>query len=247
MNALNVFIVIIVIISVFLTMPSVKGKIGEAKVAFLLERLDKNTYIVFNDLLVPKANGKTTQIDHVVISVYGIFVIETKNYKGWIFGNEKNKYWTQQIYQRKERFYNPVWQNFGHIKSLETILGEFSNSIYSIVTFSGKATLKKISVSSPYVHIINSIQVVKTIKNYQKKVLSNSDVQNVVNHLNNLGNNKESAKRHVKQIKETQKQIKNKVKSNICPRCGGGLVQRKGKYGSFAGCSNFPKCRFVSS
>lgn len=64
------------------------------------------------------ADTHTTQIDHIVVSIHGIFVIETKNYKGWIYGNSNNEYWTQNIYGNKYSLYNPLLQNKNHIKSL---------------------------------------------------------------------------------------------------------------------------------
>lgn len=90
----------------FLRSPKVKGRIGEAVVAVgALGRLDPVVYRVFNDIVLPRPDGKgTTQIDHVVVSPFGIFVIETKNYAGWIFGDETSRYWTQVIHGKKSRF-----------------------------------------------------------------------------------------------------------------------------------------------
>src|SRR5450631_2320313 len=68
-------------------MPKIKGAIGEKSVAFFLSGLDKTKYKLINNIMLQVGN-KTTQIDHVIVSNYGIFVIETKNYKGWIVGNE---------------------------------------------------------------------------------------------------------------------------------------------------------------
>ena len=90
----------------FLRRPKVKGRIGETIVSVgALKRLDPKIYRVFNDVVLPRPDGKgTTQIDHVVVSPFGIFVIETKNYGGWIFGDEDSRYWTQTIYGKKSRF-----------------------------------------------------------------------------------------------------------------------------------------------
>lgn len=77
---------------------SPKGEIGEKRVAHILQRLPKEEYRVINNLLLQTSSGGTTQIDHVVISEYGIFVIETKFYKGWIYGGENSEYWTQNIF-----------------------------------------------------------------------------------------------------------------------------------------------------
>ena len=78
--------------------PFLKGKLGEFTVAIHAKLYLKDPqYLLLNDLTLPDGEGGTTQIDHLLLSPYGIFVIETKNYKGWIFGNERQKIWTQKI------------------------------------------------------------------------------------------------------------------------------------------------------
>jgi DNA topoisomerase-1 len=53
----------------------------------------------------------------------------------------------------------------------------------------------------------------------------------------------------VEQIKQKEKEIPSqKVQIPIgekCPLCGGELLLRKGRFGEFIGCSNFPKCRYT--
>ena len=98
-----IFFLLILIWRLFRT--RIKGVVGEKKVSAILYFLDRSKYKVINNIVL-KTGEKTTQIDHIVISDYGIFVIETKNYKGWVFGDENSKYWTQIIYKRKERLYN---------------------------------------------------------------------------------------------------------------------------------------------
>ena len=85
-----------------LNYPTIKGAAGERHVNRLLGKLGPN-YSIYHDLYVPNDKGGTTQVDHVVTSPFGIFVIETKHYKGWIFGKEHQRYWTQVIYKRKEK------------------------------------------------------------------------------------------------------------------------------------------------
>ena len=113
------FICLIIFFSLFIfiqmKMPSWKGKFSENLVYNEMLRLP-DEYIIFNDLLF-KSNEHSTQIDHLVVSPYGVFVIETKGYKGWIFGGENSEYWTQVIYKSKHQFYNPIKQNNGHVRS----------------------------------------------------------------------------------------------------------------------------------
>ena len=99
------------------------GKSGERFVKRKLLELDPAHYVILNDLMLP-SNGslKTTQIDHVVVSNFGIFVIETKSFSGWIFGNAYDKQWTQVLYRYKQRFYNPLHQNYAHLKAVESLI-----------------------------------------------------------------------------------------------------------------------------
>lgn len=116
------YLIAIAIAGFILNLPTVKGFFGEFFIRVILKFLDKEKYIVINDVLIPTKDGKTAQIDHVVISKYGIFVIETKNYSGWILSNENSRNWTHVIYKTKNQFYNPILQNKGHVKALQDLL-----------------------------------------------------------------------------------------------------------------------------
>jgi hypothetical protein len=127
----------------FLRSASFKGWFGEKMACRGLNRLDPQLYRQFHDLYLPCPDGQgTTQLDHVVVSPFGIFVIETKNYKGWIFGSGKQRQWTQQIYRTKHRFQNPLHQNHLHVKALTQFLGIPENRFHSLVFFIGGAAFK---------------------------------------------------------------------------------------------------------
>ncbi len=118
--------------------PFLKGKIGEFAVSTQAKRyLSKEKYSLLNDCTLPDEQNQTTQIDHILLSPYGIFVIETKNYKGWIFGGARQKMWTQKIYKKSFKFQNPLHQNYKHQKVLQTLLGDLVEPawMYSIVVF----------------------------------------------------------------------------------------------------------------
>jgi len=109
----------------------------------VLRRLDSQLYRVFHDLYLPRPDGKgTTQIDHVVVSRYGIFVIEAKNMTGWIFGDANSRQWTQSIYGKKQRFQNPLHQNALHVRALAIATGLPRDCFHNLVYFAGEATLK---------------------------------------------------------------------------------------------------------
>jgi hypothetical protein len=239
--------VVILIGSIVLSLPKVKGYLGEASVRILLSKLNKEEYTVLNDLLIPLKTKKASQIDHVIISRYGIFVIETKNYKGWIFGDETSKYWTQVIYNRKEKLYNPIFQNYGHIKALQEYLSLDNNShIYSIVSFSTRATLKNLNITNNNTRVVYSTQLVGTINSFQQQHFTKTEVQLIVNQLEKtLKAAGEQKREHIKNVKDSVRFQQYKINANMCPKCGNDLVDRTGKYGKFKGCSNYPKCRFV--
>lgn len=106
------------------------------------------------NVYIPKDNGETSEIDVVYITQKGIFVFESKNYSGWIFGDEKGQYWTAMLPNRqKNRFYNPIKQNKTHIKWLQKYVGE-SVPLFSIIVFSERCELKKVEVESTDIKVI---------------------------------------------------------------------------------------------
>lgn len=124
--------------------PSVKGLLGEASVKVgALRRLEKDGFRIFNDVVLPRPDGNgTTQIDHIIASRCGIFVVETKNYSGWIFGDAKSRQWTQITRGKKSRFQNPLHQNALHINALVAATGIPKNRLENLVYFIGGAILK---------------------------------------------------------------------------------------------------------
>lgn len=127
-----------------------KGRSGEKFVSRELNRLDLNYYKVLDDVMFfAKGDVPTTQIDHIVVSNCGIFCIETKAHKGWIFGNARQKFWTQVIFRRKERLYNPLWQNLKHVRVVESLVDPYSTEIpvVSLVIFVNAGRLQISNVS----------------------------------------------------------------------------------------------------
>ena len=96
---ISILVVALIVWNIIMSSPDNIGKVGERKVSRKLNWLSKE-YITLNDIMIPTEYG-TTQIDHVVVSPYGIFVIETKNYKGWILGDERADEWTQSLLGKK--------------------------------------------------------------------------------------------------------------------------------------------------
>ena len=136
-----------------------KGRLGEFYTYKNLKTLKGYKKYLFN-LYLPKANGETTELDVVLLHESGIYVFESKNYSGWIFGTESQQYWTQTLptgrgRSQKNQFYNPIWQNKGHLKWLQTFLADQTLPFYSYIVFSDRCTLKDITLTSGKHYVVN--------------------------------------------------------------------------------------------
>lgn len=142
-----------------------KGKIGEYSVYKKIKYLETYGYRILINLYVPKEDNTTSEIDLVLITTKGIFVIECKNYSGWIFGNENQRMWTQTLpsgrYCHKEHFYNPVMQNYTHIKYLKKIIVD-DVLIKSIVVFSDNCEFKNVKANNS--NVIQEYQLVSLME-----------------------------------------------------------------------------------
>ncbi len=155
------------------TYPEHSGRIGENRVAKELSKLGIGRKIIRN--LIIGNDHATTEIDCVFITECGIYVIESKNFNGWIFGNLSQKNWTQTFpNQTKNQFFNPVLQNQGHINALRYLLDKYPGiDIRSVIVFSDSATLKKIPESTNDLLILNESELYKILEasiEYNKKI-----------------------------------------------------------------------------
>ena len=116
-----------------------KGRLGEYLTFKYLKIFEKQGAKFLFNVYVPKEDGETSEIDVLMLCSKGVFVFESKNYSGWIFGSEDKKNWCQTLPQgkgksNKEYFYNPVMQNRSHIKHLKALLGDVP--VHSVIVFS---------------------------------------------------------------------------------------------------------------
>ena len=134
---------ILAVISKWLSSPEMKGRLGEHAVhQRLVKSLKPPDYVILRDVTLRTARG-TTQIDHIVVSRFGLFVIETKNFSGWIFGSEHDRQWTQSFRRARVSFQNPLRQNYAHTQALQELLALDSGKLFSVVVFTGAAEFKK--------------------------------------------------------------------------------------------------------
>ena len=199
------------------------------------ETLDGEKY-VFNDYRF-KVGDKTIQIDHIVVNQNGVFVIETKNYSGTIYGGDDIREWTQVLAYGNvvNKFYSPVKQNASHIYHLRKFLPK-DIGIKSVVVFvQGNID----HINSESVIALNEIR--NCLKADWGNSLSDQQIARVVKLLQLHKDDTITISEHVENIHK----MKEKIDNNVCPRCGGKLVLRNGEYGNFYGCENYPRCKFI--
>ena len=193
-----VIIVTMVVISIIVVFKRRKVNdinLGEEEVNKVLSKL--SGYKLLSDIMIRKEDG-TSQIDHILIGKKGIFVIETKDYSGTIRGEEYSKYWTQTINKRKNHFYNPIRQNYGHVKSVENIIKE--KDIYiSLIVFTNRSKLKGLNTDTP---VIQVKKLKKFIRKYKSDIkLSNDQIEDIYKCLKKGNVQSSRARRkHVKRI-----------------------------------------------
>ena len=222
-----------------------KGAQGEKQVARHLRWLNGQKYIVLSDLMLPRRNG-LTQIDHVVVSVYGIFVIETKNYHGTICGTDRKEFWTQLLHGRQYSLRNPFRQNYAHIQALMQLLELDEDPFFSIVAFADDAVLEIEQEADAEEQLVHFRQLRRRIRRQRVPLLSWEDAQYYAGAI--LCANLDTAQAreaHLAQIDDEIAYRSFALRHGLCPRCGGRLVLRHGQSGDFYGCSAYPKCRYT--
>ena len=223
--------------------PWFKGHLGEFAVNLAIKlRLDKETYHLIKNVTLPTEDG-STQIDHVIVSVYGVFTVETKNMKGWIFGGQQQKNWTQKIYRRTHSFQNPLHQNYKHTRTLQSLLGLNDEQIFSVIAFVGDATFKTPMPEN----VTHGNGFLRYIKARTTPVLTPEQVQTIIDSIEDgrLARSLKTNRDHVAHVKSI---VAGKTAVPACPKCGSTMVSREVKRGANAGstiwgCPRYPACR----
>ena len=230
-----------------------KGDIGERKVSRKIGSLitDNSDYHQFDNVILKTLDG-TTEIDHLLISPFGIFVIEVKNYSGWIFGSANQKRWTQSFrrshglfgtgHKNTFQFQNPLHQNYKHVKAVQTFLNVDSKVIFNVVVFVGDGEFK---TDIPE-NVMEAHDFLPYIKSHTERILNSEKV----------GELSQKLKEYTEHTSITQEDHLRNLEQNmanpICPRCGIKMVLRMSRKGpgagsEFWGCSNYPSCKAIKN
>lgn len=196
-------------------------------------------YHHFHRVVVPTSRG-STEIDHLILSTFGIFVVELKDRSGWIFGDAFQAQWTAVHFRRKYRFQNPLHQNFGHLKALEEFLSVDPRVLFGVVVFRGDFEFR-----TPVPEGVLCHEYKAWVASHREVLLDDLTVSRAVELLNTKAEHGWFARRrHVRSVRARY------GSDTICPKCGGELRMRTQKRGDrpgsqFLGCSRYPSCRFT--
>ena len=217
-----------------------RGWFGEKKTTFSMWlSLDKRIYRRFHNVIIPANNG-TTQIDHILVSPYGLFIVETKNRQGWIFGSGDQPRWTQSLYGENYSFQNPLRQTFRQKKVLSEYLELNESTIHTVVFFVGDCTFK-----TPLPDNVINSRLGKYVKQFQDRILASQEIDRIVGKLErHVSESSLTTRDHVRSLRERHSS------TTVCPKCGSNLVERTARKGpnagsQFLGCENYPRCRFT--
>lgn len=215
---LIVFLVVIGLVAAFSSSSFDRGAAGERLIHRRLARFEnEGGGKLLSNIYVSKINGGTTEIDLLLIHPKGLFVFESKNYRGWIFGNEAHQNWTQTLPRgwhgdvHKERFYNPILQNASHIKHLMYRI-EKNIPVWSVIVFSDECELKDITINSKNVRVVQCYNVASTVEQIcnetQFDFLTETEVIDLYNHLLiNASVSDEEKERHARKAFEAKQRL----------------------------------------
>lgn len=218
-----------------------EGSWGERCIAKLLQNRMAGAS-VFQNVYVP-INGRTTELDIVMVDRSGVYVFESKAFGGKIYGQPDHMNWVQYIGNQKNSFYNPVKQNENHCRYLSQALQIPREAIFSFVVFENRADLSKVFPLADSSFIVCNrerlLQALKDVLSARPPLLSKEQLQFIRPKLEGWANSDADVKeQHIQQVQD-------RMFGDVCPVCGKKLTERKGKYGSFIGCTGYPGCTYT--
>ena len=194
-----------------------KGATGEYLIGKKLQKIPGYKKLIYN-CYVPKTGGTTTEIDVIMIHEKGIYVFESKNYKGWIFGTETQTYWVQCLQgrrgkARKLKFYNPIMQNKTHVKWLRKYLATLNldTPLYSYIVFGNSCELKNIVLTSHAHEVVTERDLLNLVRKqvmFSAGVLNNEQIDAVYERLYSLTQVTEVEKlRHIYNVESIKSDV----------------------------------------
>jgi len=245
----EVVVVVTVLVLLKFFRPQMIGRLGECILAiYLRHKLDPKIYRVIDNVILPTDDEMTTQIDHVIVSRYGVFVVETKTYDGSIYGRAEEPRWTHVRFRKKSGFQNPLRQNYRHMATIAELTGIPMDCIKPIIAFAG-TTKFKTQMPEEVVHFCDVPGYVRKLSDQQR--IKDQQVADVAAVIREWASTVGFWKRlnHTSNLKRKYGPVTRQMQSApvICPKCGQTMVLRTKRDGSgqFYGCSAYPACRSI--
>lgn len=216
-----------------------KNEKGERQLSDILNfYLPSDFYKIINDVML-EVDGVTHQIDHVVISQFGVFVIETKDYSGIITGGEYDNKWVRHFKNGKKMYYeNPIKQNYGHVKCIQELFGLNDNQVINLVFLTDKS---KINIKHNG-ELTRSSTIINRIMSYGDVVITNyEDLYNKMLNANITDINKRNE--HILKIRSRLSELE--YDTDRCPKCGSRLIYHENGNNMFLGCERYPDCNYT--
>lgn len=231
-----------------------KGGFGEYLTKYYLKLTTDD--LVLHDILINGSDGYTSQIDLILVSNKGLFVVEVKYYEdAKIYGDPKKSKWYYYRGGKKFEIYSPVRQNKKHVEYLKAFLSDFGEvPCFSVITmicndFKISAPLNEdpenpttvLCSSLPYMS--RALAVITKNKPIVFDELKKKQIYDYISTSEFVG--KEARQKHKEEVKSYTESLDKMSAQKICPYCKTELVLRKGKFGEFYGCANYPKCKYT--
>lgn len=227
-----------------------RGELGELDLLSLLEQKlplgGTDGYRIVRNLMLEDAAGATTQIDLVIVSPYGVFVVEVKNFRGWIFGTPDQAKWTVSVRGgRKYQFQNPIRQNYKHLRVLSEKTGVPMSLLFPIIAFGDSCEFK-----TPFPkNVMHCSAVPEFIRTFSEQVIKPEQLNEIVDTFVSWDQTIDEAKKlnHVQNLKEIHAAASVYATNVICPVCGNRMILRNhsGDGHPFWGCSKYPACKGI--
>lgn len=173
-----IWLLIFMIVVFFIIKSVIKTYNNAQSNSAILAKLDSARYKVINNLIL-NVNGEVFQIHYAIVSNYGIFVLETRSYNGWITGGENEEYWTQILYSQREKLDNPILKNEKYIQALKNLPGLSEVKYIPIVVFRADCELKV----STDADVIYTADLLRTIRKYTDETITDEQKEAIYDSL----------------------------------------------------------------
>ena len=231
------------------TLNELTGGFGEGLAKFYTKTIPG--VLVLHDVLIPGAEEYTSHIDLLIVGNRGIYVVEVKTYAdAKVYGDVSKNKWYYYNHGKKYEIYSPARQNQKHVQYLKTFLRQFGEvPCFSLITMicddfklSGENPPDTIICSS----LIAMEKGMKIIAEKHPEVWDDTKKREIYEYIqNNQLVGREARVTHKENVIAYKKELEEQKMQKKCPYCKTDLVLRKGKYGEFYGCPNFPKCKYT--